>query len=716
MSLTPVPKPSNAGEGKPAIAKTSANYVNLRTGPGTNYDDIGDILNNTIVLYYPESQTSSGWVWLEQYGSAAGWVATSVIEFASVDESGVDATPTPYDGNSGIWFWKGEVIPETTIAQYAENMKRLAPNLKGIWVKVGDGSSWQGQFDRGGGEMAVNGPADVDRWVSVLSQYGLEFHAWCVLKGVDIDGEGEIITQTCLRNGVKSMILDVEPYEHYWEAGREPIRPLMTRVRQAVGGDFHIGLGVDPRQWHYSSIFPDEWFPFVNSVHMMCYWKTFRRAPVDVLEEAYRVWGGYGRPLIPILQGDAAVEDQREAHAIATQRFRAKALSWWRYGVIDRWDAVNTPIDLGSSTPTDPTEQAPPGTQYGAEQIIFPGRSGHRKGTYTGQEEFIPFDNTFGWESFYTSTEPTTSKVWSEWKTDLTVSGVYQISVFVPARHASSKKARYKIHGIKGTTTEVIVDINQSIHSNEWVSLGVFDLVKGAPNAGKVFLNDVTGESGREIAFDAVRLRQIVQLEEEPKEDPPSGAIPEIINGVYVADGYDSPVGSVAERKDDRLWPPGWADASPFGRLYFVGTAREAYHTGADLNWGRPYEDKGMPIYAVASGVVVSASRLRVWGNVIVIRHDPLKSPTGKVIYARYAHVQNIKVSAGQRVKRGDLIAEISDAFGTLVPHLHFDLSPTTVLESNPADWPGKSSTRIFRDYIDPLDFIKENRPSTGDR
>jgi len=68
-------------------------------------------------------------------------------------------------------------------------------------------------------------------------------------------------------------------------------------------------------------------------------------------------------------------------------------------------------------------------------------------------------------------------------------------------------------------------------------------------------------------------------------------------------------------------------------------------------------------------------------------------------------------VKVGDRVKRGQEIAEISDAGGTLVPHLHFDLSPTTRLEANPADWPGKSATRIFRDYVDPLIFIRNNRP-----
>jgi murein DD-endopeptidase MepM/ murein hydrolase activator NlpD len=108
---------------------------------------------------------------------------------------------------------------------------------------------------------------------------------------------------------------------------------------------------------------------------------------------------------------------------------------------------------------------------------------------------------------------------------------------------------------------------------------------------------------------------------------------------------------------------------------------------------------------------VTFAARLSVWGNVIVVRHDPFKSPTGKVLYSRYGHVQNIMVNVGQRVKRGEQLAEIGDAFGTLVPHLHFDLSPTTKLETSPQDWPGKDYNRIIKDYIDPLIFVRNNRP-----
>ncbi len=709
MSPAAVSKPSSPGVARTAIANAKYAYVNLRNGPGTDYDDIGDIRDKTLVVYYPTTERNGGWVWLEQRG-LGGWAYTGVITFEDVvADPGANQSPTPYDGQIGIWHWKGQGVPENTVADMVNSFKRWAPNVKQIWVKTNDGENWQGKWDNSA--MAINGPDSIDHWVDVLGRNGLEFHAWCVMRGTDIENEANTIIQVCQRPGVKSIILDVEPYTGYWSGGREGIRPLMTQVRRAVPGSFHIGLSVDPRPWHYDKIFPEEWFPFVNSVHPMVYWKTFAQTPEQSLEQTYQTWGGYGRPIIPILESDTEVVEQQQAVTLATNRYGATGISWWRYGMISQWQAINTPIVVDTS-PADETESEPT-DQIGDEQVIKPGGEGFRSGSYTGQQEFSNFQGTWGWNVYYKATESSGSKVWAEWKADLKASGLYQISVFIPTRHASTTRARYKIHGIKGTDTEVVVDLNQSRYRNQWVSLGIFELEKGAPNAGKVFLNDLTGESGAEIAFDAIRWRQIVTTTPTQPTEPvePDKPIPPIIDGVYIADGYDSPVGSLADRRGLKVWPSGWLDASPFARLYFVGTPSEAYHTGADLNWGQPYEDKGLPVYSTASGVVVFAGRLAVWGNVIVIRHDPLKRVGGFVLYSRYGHVQNIKVEVGQRVKRGDQVAEIGDAFGRYVPHLHFDLSPTTKLERSPQDWPATDYNRLISDYVDPKVFIQTNRP-----
>src|SRR5690606_26211404 len=106
--------------------------------------------------------------------------------------------------------------------------------------------------------------------------------------------------------------------------------------------------------------------------------------------------------------------------------------------------------------------------------------------------------------------EPQTSKVWVRWTPKIQTSGKYEISAFVPARHATTLNARYKINNVKGSTTEIVVNLEQMKYSNTWVVLGVYDLDRATVGAGTVFLNDLTGETGKEIAFDALRWRQVV--------------------------------------------------------------------------------------------------------------------------------------------------------------------------------------------------------------
>nr|PZN54506.1 MAG: hypothetical protein DIU68_10390 [Chloroflexota bacterium] len=696
----PVPKPTPAGTPRVALARTKATYMNLRAGPGTHYEDIGDIRNHSVVTYYPATKRADGWIWIEQYGNA-GWGSTSVVTFDDLPVSPPNQPwiATPYDNKVAIWHWRGDSIAENSIEEVCQNIKKYAPHVTSVFVKTSDytpstGAQWMGYWDSKR-SLAIDGPASIDRWVSTLQKYGLEFHAWCVPRGADLVRETDLIIQACLRPGVKSMILDVEPYDGFWLGGKEGIRPFMLRIRRAIPGTFHLGMTVDPRPRHYEGIYPLEWYPFINSIHPQDYWTTFRRTPEEVLEETFRVWGGYGRPIIPALQGDSNVNEMREAHTLATKKHGAPGVSWWRLGVIGpaQFGAINQPIEISTPPTVPPT--APPEEQYTDEVVVRPGDPGFSVWVHTDKQELSTFQGTWGWTVYYKPTEAQTSKVAIRWYNPISESGQYEIATFVPARHATTRNARFKIHGVKGASSELIVPINQEANRNTWVKLGVFEIDKDAINAGTIFLNDLTGETGREIAFDAIRWRRVVA---------PGGP-----SDGHLADGFDPPIGTLEERRSDDVWPGKWYDASPFGKLYFIGTPSEAYHTGADLNLPRD-ADAHAPVYAAASGVVTFAARLPVWGNVIIIRHDPLE-PGGLVLYGRYAHVEDMVVQVGQRVTRGQQIAKVGNAFGVYAYHLHFDLSPTTILETTPNHWPGKNYDAMFSNYIDPREWIMNNRP-----
>ncbi len=606
---------------------------------------------------------------------------------------------TPYDGKVAIWHWKGDSVAEESIEGLCRTIKKWAPAITQIWVKTSDGPHWQGNFDTDR-NLAIDGVASVDKWVRILDSFGLEFHAWAVVTGKDINQEADRIIDVCNRPGVRSMVLDVEPYAGFWTVGKEPIRPFMTRIRRGIGGRFHLAMAIDPRPRHRASIFPGEWRPFVNSVHLQVYWNTFQRPYAEVLDEGFNAWKDYGLPLFPVMPGKAPRDEIIAGREYVIRRHKVAGMSWWRFGTMGpiEFPAVNQPM-VPISGGTEPEPPAARG-RYGIEVVVTPDKPQYRDGAYGSgdvKKLLSTFKNTWGWTSKYKATAKTSSLVWARWDPQLVASGWYEVSAFVPARHATTEMARYKLHGALGASGELVLPVRQADHYNVWVPLGVFQFDANNATAGVVFLNDLTGEEDKKIVFDAMRWRQIVGITPTEK---------------YLADGYDSPVGTAAERKGDKVWPGNWFDATGFDRLYRVGTVNQAYHTGVDLNMNEPYwdADAHSPVYAAASGVVTFADRLPGWGGVVIIRHDPLIS-TGQVLYGRYGHVADVRVQVGDRVVRGQQISKVGNADGIFTYHLHFDLSNTTVLETQPWHWPKMNRTALREHYINPLDFILNHRP-----
>ena len=122
-------------------------------------------------------------------------------------------------------------------------------------------------------------------------------------------------------------------------------------------------------------------------------------------------------------------------------------------------------------------------------------------------------------------------------------------------------------------------------------------------------------------------------------------------------------------------------------------------HSGVDLVLaGR--ESFGKPIYSVGDGEVVYADHAgREWGNLIVIRHDAIN---GEVLYSRYGHVVGLQIKPGERVLRGQRIAEVGDASKRWEPHLHFDVVYTDLLEHKPTHWVYANVELLHEHYIDP--------------
>src|SRR5262249_51900453 len=75
----------------------------------------------------------------------------------------------------------------------------------------------------------------------------------------------------------------------------------------------------------------------------------------------------------------------------------------------------------------------------------------------------------------------------------------------------------------------------------------------------------------------------------------------------------------------------------------------------------------GTKVQAPADGVVVSVGLKGGYGNAIVIDH-------GYGIVTRYAHLSGFNVKAGQRIRRGDLIAFVGQTGRAKAPPLPYEV------------------------------------------
>lgn len=107
------------------------------------------------------------------------------------------------------------------------------------------------------------------------------------------------------------------------------------------------------------------------------------------------------------------------------------------------------------------------------------------------------------------------------------------------------------------------------------------------------------------------------------------------------------------------IWPTSGDVSSPYG-LRWGGTD---FHPGIDIA-----DDAGTPIVATADGVVTDAGwNSGGYGNMVDINH-------GNGIMTRYAHAQSVVVSAGQTVKKGQIIAYMGSTGYSTGPHVHYEV------------------------------------------
>jgi murein DD-endopeptidase MepM/ murein hydrolase activator NlpD len=93
-------------------------------------------------------------------------------------------------------------------------------------------------------------------------------------------------------------------------------------------------------------------------------------------------------------------------------------------------------------------------------------------------------------------------------------------------------------------------------------------------------------------------------------------------------------------------------------------TGEVIFHSGVDL-----LAPVNTPVAAIAPGIVVFAKEQGSYGKLVIVNH-----PDG--LQSRYAQLESIKVTLGQKVNKGDILGAVGTTGQptSTQPHLHFEM------------------------------------------
>jgi septal ring factor EnvC (AmiA/AmiB activator) len=137
------------------------------------------------------------------------------------------------------------------------------------------------------------------------------------------------------------------------------------------------------------------------------------------------------------------------------------------------------------------------------------------------------------------------------------------------------------------------------------------------------------------------------------------------------------PSGEFAAMKGRLIWPVSGKVIRGFGKHTHPKYGTVTMNNGLDIS-----ASAGAPIVAVAAGFVEFVDWIDAFGKCVILNH-------GGGYYTLYAHVGETDVSQGQKVGRGQVIAEVGDT-GSLEGYIcHFEIRRARQA-LNPADWLSK--------------------------
>lgn len=103
-------------------------------------------------------------------------------------------------------------------------------------------------------------------------------------------------------------------------------------------------------------------------------------------------------------------------------------------------------------------------------------------------------------------------------------------------------------------------------------------------------------------------------------------------------------------------------NSSSYGWRIDPFNGNKAFHEGLDFT-----ANTGTPIRAAADGIVTLAEASGGYGNMVKIEH-------GYGLETRYGHASKLLVKVGDRVVKGQVVAEVGTTGRSTGPHLHYEI------------------------------------------
>ena len=191
----------------------------------------------------------------------------------------------------------------------------------------------------------------------------------------------------------------------------------------------------------------------------------------------------------------------------------------------------------------------------------------------------------------------------------------------------------------------------------------VFGLGRDAPASAELLIRGPSGEERRHVLQIAARAYQIQRIDGLPprKVTPSEADLAKI--------GTDAALVDATKRRDtdtngfleQMAWPAIGAITGVYGSQRILNGEPRAPHRGVDIAAPR-----GRPVGAMASGVVsLAEANMYFTGGTVMLDH-------GHGLQSIYAHLDEVRVTVGQRLRQGQTLGRLGATGRATGPHLHW--------------------------------------------